>query len=141
MNELRKQINFAVACVSDFAKKHGLSITALQQAGLSTQMSEIIEIQTNKEATRLRRVKVGAQEVILRKARVTIDNDNIYVLQLLEMMNSIPANYFDDNRKTVIKNWISKRNISQALVTKYAPYFPNRTMRNLIESEVIFFVK
>lgn len=115
-------------------------ITALQQAGLSTQMSNIPEIQTNNENSKLRRVKIGTQEVILRKSRVTIDNDNIYVLQFLEMMNSTSASYFDDERKSVIKNWIRKQNISQELVTKYAPFFPDRTMRNLVESGVIYFV-
>lgn len=47
-------------------------ITALQQAGLSTQMSNIPEIQTNNENSKLRRVKIGNQEVILRRSRVTI---------------------------------------------------------------------
>ncbi|WP_024858818.1 DUF6088 family protein [Ruminococcus albus] len=115
-------------------------ITALQQAGLSTQMSNIPEIQTNNENSKLRRVKVGNQEVILRKSRVKIDNDNIFVLQFLEMMNSTPSEYFDDERKAVIRNWIEKCNISQDLVTKYAPYFPDKAMRSLIESGVIFYV-
>ena len=115
-------------------------ITALQQAGLSTQMSNIPEIQTNNENSKLRRVKVGNQEVILRKSRVKIDNDNIFVLQFLEMMNITPSEYFDDERKAVIRNWIEKCNISQDLVTKYAPYFPDKAMRSLIESGVIFYV-
>lgn len=115
-------------------------ITALQQAGLSTQMSNVPEIQTNNENSKLRRVKIGNQDIILRKSRVTIDNDNIFVLQFLEMMNSTPASYFDDERKAVIKSWIRKRNISQELVTKYAPFFPDKTMRNLIESGVIYYV-
>ena len=102
-------------------------ITALQQAGLSTQMSNIPEIQTNNENSKLRRVKVGNQEVILRKSRVKIDNDNIFVLQFLE-------------RKAVIKSWIRKCNISQELVTKYAPFFPDKALRNLIESGVIYYV-
>lgn len=115
-------------------------ITALQQAGLSTQMSNIPEIQTNNENSKLRRVKVGNQEVILRKSRVKIDNDNIFFLQFLEMMNITPSEYFDDERKAVIRNWIEKCNISQDLVTKYAPYFPDKAMRSLIESGVIFYV-
>jgi hypothetical protein len=78
--------------------------------------------------------------VILRKSRVTIDNDNIFVLQFLEMMNSTSANFFDEERKAVIKNWIRKCSISQELVTKYAPFFPDKTMRNLIESGVIYYV-
>ena len=115
-------------------------ITALQQAGLSTQMSNIPEIQTNNENSKLRKVKVGNQEVILRKSRVKIDNDNIFVLQFLEMMNITPSEYFDDERKAVIRNWNEKCNISQDLVTKYAPYFPDKAMRSLIESGVIFYV-
>ena len=115
-------------------------ITALQQAGLSTQMSNIPEIQTNNENSKLRRITVGNQEVILRKSRVAIDNENIFVLQFLEMMNCISPDYFDDERKSAIKEWIRKNNISQKLVTKYAPYFPDKTMRNLIESGVIYYV-
>lgn len=115
-------------------------ITALQQAGLSTQMSNIPEIQTNNENSKLRRVKIGNQEIILRKSRVPINNDNIFVLQFLEMMNCTSSNYFDDERKAAIKDWLRKRNISQELVTKYAPYFPDKAMRNLIESGVIYYV-
>ena len=115
-------------------------ITALQQAGLSTQMSNIPEIQTNNENSKHRRITVGNQEVILRKSRVAIDNENIFVLQFLEMMNCISPDYFDDERKSAIKEWIRKNNISQELVTKYAPYFPDKTMRNLIESGVIYYV-
>ena len=43
-------------------------------------------------------------------------------------------------RKAVIKNWIRKCNISQDLVTKYAPFFPDKALRNLIESGVIYYV-
>ena len=82
----------------------------------------------------------GNQEVILRKSRVKIDNDNIFVLQFLEMMNSTSSGYFDDERKAVIKSWIRKCNISQELVTKYAPFFPDKALRNLIESGVIYYV-
>ena len=115
-------------------------ITALQQAGLSTQMSNIPEIQTNNENSKLRRITDWNQEVILRKSIVAIDNENIFVLQFLEMMNCISPDYFDDERKSAIKEWIRKNNISQELVTKYAPYFPDKTMRNLIESGVIYYV-
>ena len=96
--------------LSEKGKRIGFytGITALQQAGLSTQMPNIPEIQTNNENSKLRRVKIGNQEV--------------------------------DERKAVIKNWIRKCNISQELVTKYAPFFPDKALRNLIESGVIYYV-
>ena len=56
-------------------------ITAFQRIGLSTQMSNVPEIQTNNENSKLRRVKVGSQEVILRKARVKITNQNSTISQ------------------------------------------------------------
>lgn len=87
--------------LSDKGKKIGFytGITALQQAGLSTQISNVPEIQTNNEISKLRRVKVGSQEIILRKARTKINNENIAVLQFLEIMNSTAASYFDDVKK------------------------------------------
>ena len=128
--------------LSDKGKKIGFytGITALQQAGLSTQISNVPEIQTNNENSKLRRVKVGSQEIILRKARTKINNENIAVLQFLEIMNSTAAIYFDDVRKAILKEWIRKRNITRQLVTEYAPVFPDRTMRNLVESGVIYYV-
>ena len=115
-------------------------ITAFQRIGLSTQMSNVPEIQTNNENSKLRRVKVGSQEVILRKARVKITNQNSSVLQFLEMMNSAAAGYFDEERKEILRNWMQKMNITRQLVTEYAPFFPDRVMRNLIENGVIYYV-
>lgn len=96
-------------------------ITAFQRIGLSTQMSNVPEIQTNNENSKLRRVKVGSQEVILRKARVKITNQNSSVLQFLEMMNSAAAGYFDEERKEILRNWMQKMNITRQFVTEYAP--------------------
>ncbi|MBQ8296941.1 MAG: hypothetical protein IJX77_04080 [Ruminococcus sp.] len=115
-------------------------ITAFQRIGLSTQMPNVPEIQTNNENSKLRRVKVGSQEVILRKARVKITNRNSSVLQFLEMMNSAAAGYFDEERKEILRNWMQKMNITRQLVTEYAPFFPDRVMRNLVESGVIYYV-
>ncbi|HAZ91657.1 MAG TPA: hypothetical protein DCX21_06755 [Eubacterium sp.] len=128
--------------LSENGKRIGFytGIMALQQMGLSTQMTNIPEIQTNNENSKYRKVKVGDQEVVLRKSRVEIDDDNIYVLQFLEMMNSVPADFFDDDRKSVIRNWIKEYKVSQEYVTRYAPFFPDKTMRNLIESGVIYYV-
>jgi len=115
-------------------------ITALQKIGLSTQMSNTSEIQTNNENSKLRKVKIGNQDVILRKSRVEINNQNVSVLQFLEIMNCASSSYFNDERKEILKAWIKQMNISRQLVIEYAPYFPDKTMRNLIESGVIYYV-
>lgn len=113
-------------------------LTALNRLGLSTQMPNTIEICTNNEKSKLRTIKVGSRDVTLRKSRVKITNDNINVISFLELMNTIPSGFFDDYRKSVIGQWVRDNKITRESVLKYAPEFPDKALRNLIESEAIF---
>lgn len=113
---------------------------ALQQIGLSTQVPNIIEIQTNNESSKLRRVKVGSQEVILRKPKVKINNENINVLRLFDIMSNTPANLLDTEKREVLKKWINESGITREQITKFSPALPDKAMRNLIESGVIYYV-
>ena len=115
-------------------------LTALNRLGLSTQMPNTIEICTNNEKTKLRNVKVGSRDVTLRKSRVRITNENLNVISFLELMNTVPSGFFDDYRKTVIGKWVSDNKITMDSILQYASVFPDKTMRNLIESEAIFYV-
>ena len=112
---------------------------ALQQIGLSTQIPNIIEIQTNNESSKLRRVKVGSQEVILRKPKIKINNENINVLRLFDIMNNTPANLLDTEKREVLKKWINESGITREQITKFSPASPDKAMRNLIESGVIYY--
>ena len=114
--------------------------TALQQIGLSAQMPNIPEIQTNNESSKLRRVKVGNQAVILRKPRVQINNENIYVLRFLDIMSNASADLLDTEKKEILKKWIDENKITREQVMRFSPAFPDRAMRNLIESGVIYYV-
>lgn len=112
--------------------------TFLNQLRISTQMPNIIEIFTNNESSNVRDVKVGKQKVLLRRARTEINNENAAVMSLLELMNFVPASFFDDERRDKINLYIEQNNISRKSITKYAPVFPNKAMRTLVESEVIY---
>lgn len=114
--------------------------TALNMLGFSTQMPNTIEICTNNETSKLRNVKVGNQAVILRRSRVKITNENLNILQFLELMNTVSADFFDDARKEILSKWIIENNITRKLLSEYAPKFPDKAMRNLVESEVIYCV-
>lgn len=115
-------------------------MTALNKLGLSTQMPNKIEICTNNETTKLRNIKVSNQNVVLRRSRVKITNDNINVIRFLDIMNTVPANFFDNDRKFIIRKWIVDNKITRSMLLKYAPAFPDKAFRNLIESEAIFYV-
>ena len=129
-------------------------------------MPNVIEIYTNNEKSRVREITINNLKVILRKSRVNITNDNIYVLSFLELMNSFSIDYFNAERKDLIINLISMgRNTRQEAkikvrqpiqniildkkiedvsnddskeITKYSPFFPDKVMRNLVESEIIY---
>lgn len=115
-------------------------VTFQNQLRLTTQMSNVIEIYTNNEPSNVRDIYVGNQKVLLRKARTTITDSNVAVLTFLELMNDITPSFLDDERKTIIKNYIKNNAITRKKITEYAPVFPDKVMRNLIESEVIYSV-
>ena len=60
----------------------GLSFA--NQLGLTTQMPAVIEVVTNREATNGRMVMIGNQKVKVKKAAITISEDNAELLQLLD---------------------------------------------------------
>ncbi len=106
--------------------------------GLSSQMPNIMEIYTNNEKSRVRKISINNQTIILRKARVNITKDNFNALSFLELMNSFPLDYFNYERKVKIKAFIKDNGIKKSQITTYAKYFPDLVMRNLIESEIIY---
>ena len=115
-------------------------VTFQNQLRLSTQMSNVIEIYTNNELSKVRDVFVGNQKVLLRRARTKITDANFAVLSFLELMNDSSPSFLDEERKEIIKNYISANGITRKAITEYAPVFPDKVMRNLIESEVIYSV-
>lgn len=113
-------------------------ITFLNKLGLTTQMPNAIEIYTNKEMSQVRDVFVGKQKVTIRKARTEINEENVAILGFLELMNFVTASFFDEEKKNKICQYIKEQGITRKVVTKYAPLFPDKAMRTLVESEVIY---
>lgn len=115
-------------------------VTFLNMLGLSAQVPNVSEIYTNNENARIREVPVGSQRVILRKAREKISRDNVAVLSFLELMNFTDAAFYDGEKTEIVKQYMEKTGITQKAILKYAPSFPDKAMRTLVESGVIFHV-
>ena len=114
--------------------------TILNRIGLSTQMPNIMEIYTNNESAKVRDINVGRQKVRLRRSRISINKSNAAILCFLEMMNLLPGNYVDKQGKDILSRYIKENNIKRKDITAYAPMFPDKAMRTMIESEVIYSV-
>ncbi len=115
-------------------------ITFQNQLRLTTQMPNVIEVYTNNETTRSRDVYVGKQKVRLRRARTRITAANADVLSFLELMNDLTSDLLNDEKKAIIARFISDRKITRKDISTYAPVFPDKAMRTLIESEIIYSV-
>ena len=113
-------------------------LTFLNMLGLSSQMPNVLELYTNKEPSRVREVPVGSQRVLLRRARTAIDSDNAATLSFLELMNFTDAAFYDAGKKKTVAAYIEDNGITRSSIAKYAPCFPDRAMRTLVESGVVY---
>ena len=114
--------------------------TILNRMGLSTQMPNITEIYTNNESAKVRDISVGKQKVRLRRSRIAITEGNAAVLCFLEVMNLLPGNMMDEEERKILSRYVAENNIRRKDITAYAPMFPDKAMRTMIESEVIYSV-
>lgn len=108
----------------------------LNQIGISTQVPNLIEIYTNNESSRVRDVKVGRQQVRLRKSRVSVTNKNAATLALLEMMNSSQARQLDKKQREMCEQYIRRNGIKRSDVIEYSKYFPACTPQHIFFTNV-----
>lgn len=116
-------------------------VAFLNRLKLTTQMSNVIEVYTNNEPSNTRDITVGKQRVILRKSRTSVNNSNAAVLSFLELMNVVPSEFLDDEKKPIVEQFIDDNGITRSDITKYAPLFPDRALRTLVESEIIYRIR
>ena len=111
-------------------------ITFMNNIGLSTQVPNTYEIMTNKESTRVRKVKVENQEVVLRKSRVKINKDNYITLQFLEFITSTSIEFLINNKEKIRKYFFN--NVDKNQVIKYMTEYPSKTIKNLYSLELLW---
>lgn len=110
----------------------------LNLLGISNQVPKVIEVYSNNESSKMRDVKVGTQNVRVRKARVNITKENVAALMFLELMNVIDVSNLDAEKKKNIIDFITGFNVSRQDITRYSPAYPDKAMRAMIESEMIY---
>ena len=133
-----KVIEKKYICDKNGRKGYYSGATFLNLIGLSTQVPNVFEIYTNEENSKVREISIGSAKVILRKARTEINDANFMVQSFLELMNYISVSFLDDKRKELIARFIKNAGITKADITKYASAFPDKAIRVLVESEVIY---
>lgn len=112
----------------------------LNVLGLTNQVPNVVDIYSNNESSKLREITVGSQNIRVRRARVDITKENVDVLTFLELMNIVDSSALDETQKRRITKFLTDAKISRGDITKYAPFYPDKAMRAMIESEMIYSV-
>ncbi len=108
----------------------------LNEMGLTSQVPDAIEIVTNRQKSRMRRIENGNgdQDIIIRKTRVKISSANAKTLQLLELMNSLDMDELTEEERERLYSYIENQKFKKKDVCKLISKFPVKAARNLIES-------
>lgn len=111
-------------------------VALLNSFGITTQMPNVIEVFTNNEATKSRRVTINNQTIIVKRARTTINNSNYKEMMLLELFNLADARSIDVQATQKIVDYMKQNNISIQGIMKYAKFVPAIAIKNFMSSEV-----
>ena len=96
------------------------------QLGISTQVPNKVEIVSNNIAAKIREIPIGKRTFIVRKSQITVNDNNVYVLQMLELLKNLDAyldNGYGDAREK-IKKYIDTHEITRAEVDQYIRKYP-----------------
>lgn len=96
------------------------------QIGISTQVPKKVEIVSNNIAAKVREISIGNRTFIVRKANVEVTEENVYVLQMLELLKNLDT-YLDEDyadAKVKFKRFIIAHEISREDVDRYIREYP-----------------
>ena len=103
----------------------------------TTQMTNTPEIVTNRESTRCRKITIDGMPFIIRKSRLEITRNNVPVYKILQLFTETNGLEITDTVKQAVNDYINKNEISRNSILELSPYFPARTLKNMVCSGVI----
>ncbi|MBD5497066.1 MAG: hypothetical protein HDR11_04760 [Lachnospiraceae bacterium] len=110
------------------------------QLGLTTQMPAVLEIVTNKEATKGRVLTIGGQTVRIKRPILPITDSNAPVLQFLDTLSQAER-YSELNKSEMInrlKAYLRQRQFTQKQLSDVATALTGNTAKKLIEWGMIY---
>lgn len=108
------------------------------QLGISTQVPRVVEIVSNNTNSSAREIKIGNRTFYVRKPVVPITAENVYVLQILELLKNLDA-YLDgsyQDAKEKFTEYIRLHGITHADVDMYIRDYPGAVFKYYYELEL-----
>lgn len=115
-------------------------ISFVNQLGLTTQVPAVIEIVTNKEATNGRMLMVGNQKVRVKKAPVTVSDDNAELLQLLDGISQAEKYTELPIEETIdtLLSYVKQKKFTKKQLSEVSSVITGATAKKLIEWGMIY---
>ena len=112
--------------------------TFANQIGISTQVPQVIEIVSNNTNSSDREVRIGNRRFYVRKPIVQITKENVYVLQMLELLKKLDAylDYSYVEAREKFAEYISIHGITRSDVDLYIRKYPMSTFKYYYELEL-----
>ena len=82
----------------------------------------------------MRKIENCEKNIIVRRARVKINADNVKTLQFLELINSLDIKKLSKEERVSLDSYMKKQNLKKDEVAKYISKYPVKVARDLIES-------
>lgn len=115
-------------------------ISFANELGLTTQISSVIEVVTNKEATKGRLVSIGGQNIRVKRAAMEITADNAGILQFLDAV-SVVDKYSELDKPAMItqlKKYIRQCRFTKKQLSEVMSAITGSTAKKLIEWGIIY---
>lgn len=131
-------VNKKYICYKDdvYGVYSGLSLQNM--FSFTTQMPNTIEIVSNKETMRCRKITIDGRVVILRKSRCKIDRTNVHAYTILQLISELGKDIeLDDKTRESISKYMQENEVSNSDLLLLAKRFPAQTTKNLIYSGVL----
>ena len=109
------------------------------QLGLTTQVSNVYEIYTNKATTEYRESQLANLRIILRKPYCEIKEENAPVLQFLDLLKDVAdiAETDGEELKRLLLGYMKNKNISFDSMKPFLSYYPERIYKNMYEAGLL----
>ena len=111
----------------------GLSL--VNKYGFTSQNPSVYEICSNDATTKMRKLDVGGNKLVIYKPLVLITNDNVRELEFLDLMCIIDkySELSGDEYKRKLREYVKKVGINFDIVKKYISLYPNVVYKNIYE--------
>ena len=105
---------------------------------VTTQMPNTIEIVSNNESMRCRKIMIDGRTIILRKSRCKIDRTNVGAYTILQLISDMGIDEDMNNRaKDSILKYMKDNSVNNAALLSLARIFPAQTTKKLMYSGVL----